>query len=573
MDAKPKIKISSDDTTQKLSSKLTALDLEKKEKDTEEKAKELGLEYINLDKFPIAQEALKIIPRDRTESLETVCILYTGDEMRLGSLNPTNPQVNNLIKELGETYHVNVKTYLISENSFKIALDIYDKIPKITKIEGVSLTEDDLKQFDDKLDDFKALDKLIEETNLTETINLIIAASLKFGVSDIHIEAEEKEIKIRFRVDGVLHEVASLPKESWDQINSRLKLLSGLKLNVGNKPQDGRFTITLKEDKVDVRVSSIPSSFGESIVMRLLKSSSIGLKFEDLGIKGKSFNDLNDEIQKPNGMIITTGPTGSGKTTTLYAILNKLNNEETKIITLEDPIEYKLKGIVQSQVDSAELSEGKKGEKKQTARYTFAKGLRSILRQDPDIVMVGEIRDLETAETAINAALTGHLMLSTLHTNSAAGAIPRFLAMGVQPFLLAPSLNAIIGQRLVRRLCDCKEENKEIDNKKMTDILNALESINPESGSKIEDISNIKFYKAKGCEKCHNLGYKGRVGIYEIFTMSPEIEKMILSGKVSEYDIEKQAVENGMITMLQDGLLKAADGLTSIEEVFDKVKD
>ncbi len=568
-----KVKITSDDTAQKLSTKLSTLDIEKKEEDVKKKAEEQGLEYINLDKFPIAQDALKVISRNQTEALETICILYTGDEMRLGSLNPTNPQVAKLVKELSDSYHVHVKIYLISKYSFEKALKVYDKIPKVTHVEGVSLTAEDLKQFDDKLQDFNTLNKLIKETSLTETINLIIAASLKFSSSDIHIEAEEDEIKVRFRIDGVLHNVASLPKESWDQINSRLKLLSGLKLNIGNKPQDGRFTISLAKDSVDVRVSSIPSSFGESIVMRLLKSSSIGLKFEDLGVKGKSFNDLNNEIKKPNGMIITTGPTGSGKTTTLYAILNKLNDEETKIITLEDPIEYKLKGIVQSQVDSAELAEGKKGEKKQTARYTFAKGLRSILRQDPDVVMVGEIRDLETAETAINAALTGHLMLSTLHTNSAAGAIPRFLAMGVQPFLLAPALNSIIGQRLVRRLCDCKEENKEVDNKTMTDILNALKSISSKSGHKIEDMSNLKFYKAKGCEKCHNLGYKGRVGIYEIFTMSPEIEKMILSGKVSEYDIEKEAVDSGMITMLQDGLLKAREGLTSIEEVFDKVKN
>jgi type II secretory ATPase GspE/PulE/Tfp pilus assembly ATPase PilB-like protein len=310
--------------------------------------------------------------------------------------------------------------------------------------------------------------------------------------------------------------------------------------------------------------------------MRLLKASSIGLEFEQLGFRGKSFNILNDEMKKPNGMIITTGPTGSGKTTTLYAILNKLNTPDTKIITLEDPIEYKLLGIVQSQIDNADTNEQEDiqtGEIKKKSTYTFARGLRAILRQDPDIVMVGEIRDLETAETAINAALTGHLMLSTIHTNSAAGTIPRLLSMGVQAFLLAPSLNAIIGQRLTRKLCQsCKVEDTSIDNATMTVILNALNEISPQSGYQ-PDLNNLKFYTAKGCDKCQGIGYKGRIGVYEVMLMSPEIEKIILSNKASEYELEKVAVAAGMITMLQDGLLKALDGLTSIEEIFDKVKD
>ncbi len=563
------------DKDRKLSSKLSELELKEKEKRVQAQADAMGLPYINLEKFPISQEAIKIISRNQAESLQTICFLYTGDEMRLASLNPINPQLANLIKELADTYHVNVKVYLVSEHSFDAALNVYDKIPKIIQIEGVTITEDDLKKYENQLTGFDQLNRLIQETGLTETINIVISAGIKFAASDIHIEAEEKDVKIRLRMDGVLHDVASLPQDAWDKINSRIKLLAGLKLNIDNKPQDGRFTIHLNQDKIDVRVSSIPTAYGESIVMRLLRASAVGLDFEKLGLRGKAFNDLSSEMKKPNGMIISTGPTGSGKTTTLYAILNKLNRPENKIITLEDPIEYKLPGIVQSQIDNSEQNiNGENGSAKKKNLYTFARGLRALLRQDPDIVMVGEVRDLETADTAINAALTGHLMLSTLHTNSASGTIPRLLAMGVKPFLLAPALNAIIGQRLVRRLCTkCKIENTKIDNATMTVILNTLNEITPESGYRPSDFNNLKFYTAKGCDDCQGIGYKGRIGIFEVFLMSPEIEKLILAGQASEYELEKMAIKNGMITMLQDGLLKAIEGITSIEEIFEKVKD
>jgi type II secretory ATPase GspE/PulE/Tfp pilus assembly ATPase PilB-like protein len=288
--------------------------------------------------------------------------------------------------------------------------------------------------------------------------------------------------------------------------------------------------------------------------MRLLRPSTIGLGFDQLGIRGKAFEQLKREIDRPNGMIITTGPTGSGKTTTLYAVLKKLNTSDTKIITLEDPVEYSLEGINQSPID---LSKD----------YTFAKGLRAILRQDPDVIMVGEIRDLETAETAIQAALTGHLMVSTIHTNSAAGAIPRFLSMGVKPFLLAPALNAVIGQRLVRRVHENCKTQAEPDAEQLKKIKEILDALSPESGEK-PDLEKLVFWKGKGCDACGGSGYKGRVGIYEIFTMSPEIEKVILSGNVSEYQMQEIAVKQGMITMAQDGLLKALDGLTTFEEVL-----
>jgi len=560
-----------------LDKKLSDLEEQRKEDEVKKQATTTGWPYINLKSFPISQDAIKVIKAEQAKALQAVCFLYTNEELRLASTNPDNPQIGQLKKELEDKYHAHLKIYLTSQASLNIALAIYDKIPIIEQIEGVNISAENLNSFNENLSDLKTLQTLLNQTNVTEMISLIIAAALKFNASDIHIETEEQAVKVRLRIDGVLQQAATIPAENWHKISSRIKLLAELKLNVTNQPQDGRFTINLSNDKIDVRVSTIPSTYGESIVMRLLRASSVGLQFEALGLRGKAFNDLANEVTKPNGMIITTGPTGSGKTTTLYAILNKLNQADTKIITLEDPIEYKLPGIVQSQVENSDgdfdNSSANPGGIERKNKYTFAKGLRAILRQDPDIVMVGEIRDLETADTAINAALTGHLMLSTLHTNSAAGTIPRLLSMGVQAFLLAPSLNAIIGQRLVRKLCqDCKQES-EIDNKTLTLVLNALNSISPQSGAKPDNLSNLKFFSAKGCEKCGHLGYKGRIGLYEILTMNQKIEKIILSANISEYDIEKIAIEEGMVTMLQDGILKALDGITSLDEVLEKTRE
>ena len=363
---------------------------------------------------------------------------------------------------------------------------------------------------------------------------------------------QEKDIKIRFRVDGVLADAAALPKEQWSKVISRIKLLSGLKINVTDIPQDGRFTIFVKDGKIDVRVSCLPTSYGESVVMRLLMPSSAGLSFDGLGLWEPAYSQLKTQTERPNGMIITTGPTGSGKTTTLYSVLQKLNTPETKIITIEDPIEYQVPGINQSQVSE---------------KYTFAKGLRSIVRQDPDVIMVGEIRDLETAEIAIQAALTGHLVLSTIHTNDASGTIPRLLSMGVKPFLLAPSINAMVGQRLVRRICEsCKREHQlsEDERSRVAEIMQNV----PAAELHGRDWTKATFYKSDGCETCQGLGYKGRIGIYEVMAMNAEIEKFIQAGKVSEFDIRALAVQNGMATMAQDGIIKAMAGITSVDEVL-----
>jgi len=540
--------------SESLDEKMGEIDIESKERKTEAHARSINMPYVDFHKTTIDREALALMKQTEMEKLRSAVFLNYNGQLLMAAVEPTDA-VRARLSELAKEFHAFGTLYLISEASYKKALEEHSRIPKKKSItKTVSITADDLKRYEKDVADLGNLSKKIKDIPLTDVITIILAAAVQSDVSDVHIEAEEAGIKLRFRIDGVLHDMAELDRDMWKQVISRIKLLSKLKLNISTRPQDGRISIELPDDKLDIRVSTLPTSYGESVVMRLLRSSSVGLEFEDLGLRGKSFMDLKREIERPNGMILTTGPTGSGKTTTLYAILNKLNDEETKIITLEDPVEYKLAGVNQSQID-------KSGD------YDFAKGLRSILRQDPDIVMVGEIRDLETADVAINAALTGHLVLSTLHTNDASGAIPRFLSMGVKPFLLAPAINAVIGQRLVRKICEkCKEE-VELDNQALTRVMNVIGSIPENSGFAVDKTKELKFYRGAGCDQCDK-GYKGRSGIYEVFIMTAEIEKMILAGQVSEHDIKEITQKEGMVSMVQDGILKALDGITTIEEVF-----
>lgn len=555
--ASPAPRAASEETQEKFEEKMTEIALKEKEKIAEKKAAELGFPYINLKGFPISPETLTSVPKELAEKLKIICFLNTGTEIRVGAVNPADNQIKEILLSLEDKFHGHGEIYLISENSFNLAFKLYAALPTIKKIvSGVEISEADLKKFSAEIKNFKDLHEKIQKANITDIVTMVIAASITARSSDIHIEAEEKDIKIRFRVDGILADAAALPKERWSKVISRIKLLSGLKINVTDIPQDGRFTIFVKDGKIDVRVSCLPTSYGESVVMRLLMPSAAGLGFDGLGLWEPAYSQLKTETERPNGMIITTGPTGSGKTTTLYAILNKLNEPGVKIITLEDPVEYKLAGINQSQVDYSR-------------DYTFAKGLKSILRQDPDVVMVGEIRDIETADIAIQAALTGHLVISTIHTNSASGAIPRFMSMGVKPFLLAPALNAVIGQRLVRKICEnCKVEDK-LDAETLGRVKKILEPLPAEVKEKYKvDLENLKFLRGAGCAECNGLGYKGRIGIYEIMIMSKEIEKIILSGEISEYQMQEIATKAGMVTMVQDGLLKALAGVTSVSEVF-----
>jgi type IV pilus assembly protein PilB len=545
-------------TEERLQEKMEQIRLANLEKIAQAEAAKKGLPYVNLSGFPITPEALALIPRAEANSKKIVCFLQVGDEYRFGTTDPT-PEANATMDRVVKQQHGSGSMYFISETSFEAAEKLYDALPEVREVTyGYRIEEGDLEKYAKEISNFKDLQTKITQVSTTDVVTLMIGAALQSGASDMHVEAEEEDVKIRFRIDGILQDAATLPRDAWKQMISRLKLLAGVKINVEDVPQDGRITVYLTNEKIDIRVSFLPTAFGESVVMRLLRPKAVALEFENLGVRGKADRDLKREIERPNGMIITTGPTGSGKTTTLYAILKKLNTPDIKIITLEDPVEYKLQGINQSQIQHD------KG-------YDFAKGLRAILRQDPDVVMVGEIRDLETAEISIQAALTGHLVVSTIHTNSAAGAIPRFMSMGVKPFLLAPALNAVIGQRLVRRLCpDCKKEAT-LDAAVLTEVKNELAKIPASSGEKV-DMSKLTFFAPptgqNTCKTCSGLGYKGRIGIYEIFPMTKEVENIILSGNVSEYAIQEIVVKQGMITMAQDGLLKAMDGLTSVDEVL-----
>ncbi len=573
-----KTAVSSDEVEEKLKEKIKQLDDQKKEELTREMADKSGYPYISLKGFPVAPEAMSVISEEEAKRLRVVCFFKTDAEIRLGAVEPGRSEVAALLDKLADEYRVHGQIYMISDTSFEAAIKLYAKIPKPRKVvSGIEITEADLNRLRGEIDTFRDLNDKLQRVSMTDMFSLIMVGAIKANASDVHIEAEQEDVKVRFRIDGVLYDVANVPKKLWPQIINRAKLIAKLKINIIDAPQDGRFTIYLTNEFIDVRVSTIPSAYGESIVMRLLMSSAAALTLDDLGLVGPPFEIMKKEIVRPNGMILTTGPTGSGKTTTLYAILKKLNSSDKKIITLENPIEYRIKGITQSQVETSEEAEGDKPMLRKmlagatggaNKHYNYATGLRAVLRQDPDIVMVGEIRDHETAEISIQAALTGHLMLSTLHTNSAAGAIPRLLSMEVKPFLLAPALNVVIGQRLVRRVCpDCKEKYRP-EPEVVARIKEVLETL-PDDQKSALNISDMSFAKGRGCPKCNGIGFKGRIGIFEILTMNEEIEKLILTGQVSEYQIQKIAKARGMLTMVQDGIIKAIQGITSPEEVLE----
>lgn len=534
--------------------KQQEIKLKEIERQTKEQAALLGLSYTSLIKFPLSPEALSLLDEEQARLLKAVPFYYDGSHIRLGCIEPTE-EILALMTGLKEKFFSDIKLYLISEYSFQYALEAYKSLPKTKKPErGVDITEAGLKKFKDTISNYKNLGEEINRVNITDIITLILATALKVRASDIHIEAEESGVAIRIRIDGVLQEAATINRDKWQRIISRLKILARVKINISDKPQDGRFTIRLAARKIEVRCSFLPTAFGESVVMRLLDSAAATVEFSHLGIRSEIMPILEREISKPNGLILTVGPTGSGKTTTLYSILNRLNKPGTKIITLEDPIEYQLSGINQSQVDV------KKG-------YTFSSGLRSVLRQDPNIVMVGEIRDLETAEIAVQSSLTGHLVLSTLHTNDSAGTIPRLIDIGVKPYFLAPSINAIIGQRLVRKLCSNCRRPHTLSPEESDQVGKILGVISPKAGVDVPATLPDIYEAGPGCEACNGIGYKDRIGIYEIFTLDDKIKQLTVD-QAPSFKILQQAVEDGMITMLQDGVLKALEGITSLEEVY-----
>ena len=516
------------------------------EQETQRHAQQLSLSYVNLQNFPLDLNALALLTEEEAVASESIPFYKDQHDVRIGTKNPNNQLFKEKVVELGKTHKVTV--YLISPSSFTKTLPFYKKVVVPTSKFSETV------QVDETTDYVSQLATLNNEAagSATDMMAIVFGAAIAQQSSDIHFEPEDHMVKVRFRVDGVLHDIAQLPKKSFQSILSRLKLLSKLKLNVTNEPQDGRLTILQNGKPLDIRVSILPSSYGEAVVMRLLGIGAVSLRVEDLGLIGKSREVVTKQLHKPNGMIITTGPTGSGKTTTLYAFLRELNEPGVKIITLEDPVEYKVEGIQQTPIDHR-------------VDFNFAKGLRAVLRQDPDIVMVGEIRDPETAETALQAALTGHVVLSTLHTNDASGAVPRLVTMGVKPFTIAPAINAIIAQRLVRRICPSCIKPAEVAEHILEQIKHELSQIPASAEVKIPKA--LQFFHGTGCGECNGIGYKGRLGVYEVIEVNDDMRELILQ-EPSGVAIKKLAIQNGTTSMLQDGLLKALQKLTDIEELF-----
>ena len=402
------------------------------------------------------------------------------------------------------------------------------------------------------LTDFHQLISSSLDKDVSYTLQAILAGSVFLGCSDLHLEAQEEQAKLRTRLDGCLHDVIVFDSKKQSLLVSRIKLLSGLKLNVEDKPQDGRFSISMPDEEIEIRASTLPTEYGETAVLRILNPKNL-INLEDLGLREDLYETFTSEIKKPNGMIIVTGPTGSGKTTTLYAFLKKIKDPEIKIITIEDPIEYHLKDISQTQTAA------EKG-------YDFASGLKSIVRQDPDVILVGEIRDAETAEIALQASLTGHLVFSTLHTNDAAGTVSRLASMGIKACNIGPAINLIIAQRLVRKICKNCAEPRPASIEEISKIESFLSAVPAEILKRYPKAEDLVVYEPKGCEKCNNTGYKGRVGIYEAIKRDSDLENFIASEPTIS-ELSKKAIEKGMIPMKADGFLKVLEGTTTIEEI------
>jgi len=530
------------------------------------KAKAVGasLPYVDLRNVVVDQAILSTIPRELSVKFQAVPFDKTQEAINVAMVDPNNVQAIEFIeKKTG----LRVSPYMTSDDSIRKVLDQYQDISGEVGEALSGLEADNTKAREAN----EGSVDLVQDAPVTRAVNTIMEYAAKARASDVHIEPREKSVKVRYRIDGVLHDTMNLPTHILPALVSRIKILSNMKIDEHRIPQDGRFEIKVDNREVDLRVSISPTVFGEKIVIRLLDKSGGLITLEDLGIRGRAFDLINSGIKRPHGMVLSTGPTGSGKSTTLYAILNKMNNPEVNIITLEDPVEYQVDGVNQIQINAA-------------VGLTFASGLRSVLRQDPDIIMVGEMRDAETAGLAVQSALTGHTVLSTLHTNSAAGVLPRLLDMDIEPFLVSSTVSTVIGQRLVRKICTkCKE--KYLASPALADAIRKEvgkylpstndKSLNIDNGYKdlphIED-AEITLYKGKGCDECRNTGFKGRTGVYEVFPVTPEIEKLLLTHATTT-EIQNAAVAQDMISMREDGFLKALEGITTIEEVVSKATE
>lgn len=525
----------------------------------------LGIPFVNLEKKEIPKEILSCIPEPIARTHNIISFKKDGSVLEVAMLDPEDLQTINFI---GKKTGLSIKPRLTSRESIKSVLKQYQKslqaeFGEIIEKNTEKLTETTKgKPIEDDID----LEKAAEDLPIVKIVDTLLKHAIIQGASDIHIEPLEKEVIVRYRIDGILHDAMTLPRQVHTGIVARIKVLSNLKLDEHRLPQDGRFKIETADYKVSFRVSILPVFDGEKIVMRLLDESSKGYTLENLGLWGEALETIHRNIKKPNGMILVTGPTGSGKTTTLYALMDILNQPGVNISTIEDPVEYRMPRINQTQINPK-------------INLTFAFGLRSLLRQDPDVIMVGEIRDEETAEIAIHAALTGHLVLSTLHTNSVAGTLPRILDMGIEPYLVASTVNVIISQRLVRKVCaSCAQKYKlnagTINSLK--DRFNLDEILELLKREKVVDKKtgweDIEFLKGLGCDHCDKDGYRGRVGIYEVLEVTEELASLI-SGKAASNDIEDYARKKNMVFMAEDGFAKAIRGVTTVDEILRVTKE
>jgi type IV pilus assembly protein PilB len=516
---------------------------------TRAKAAALGIPFITLAGRAITPDIVNYISESVSRRYQLIPFAYDGqkNELSVAMLDPLDFQVIEFIeKKSGKR----VRPFMALPDDIMGAID-----ETYSQSMGADVTAALKETVIPEIKTYEAgkLGEVIREAPIAQIVSATLEQAIRLRASDVHIEPQGGDTRVRYRVDGILQERLVLPRRLHDAVVSRIKILADMKIDEKRMPQDGRFNFKMGEAEVDLRVSSLPTVHGEKIVMRLLKKSGGIPTLPELGLRGLALKNLDTNIRRPHGIILVTGPTGSGKTTTLYAVLSKLNSARVNIMTLEDPVEYEIAGVNQVQINPA-------------AGLTFATGLRSFLRQDPNIILVGEIRDRETTELAIQAALTGHLVFSTLHTNNAAGAIPRLLDLGAEPFLIVSSLSAVVGQRIARQICpSCKEEYDPDDAVK--------KDINTVLGALVPHDKQVKLYRGTGkagdsvCPACGGAGYLGRIGIFEVLPVSPQVSKLI-STRSSMEDIQNVAVSEGMITLKQDGYLKAFEGITTIEEVL-----
>ncbi len=539
--------------------KLSVLREEEEEGLAKLMSQKYGLSYVDLGISPINIDALRILKESESRSSEVAPFNIINKNVSLAIISPNNPKTITTIEGLKERgYKLNL--FMVSHQSLEKVWERYRDLSYSmeTKSGALDIENEEIQKIikDVKnISDIKSsVDEILSQRKsyrISRILEIILAGAISVGASDVHIEPEETSIRLRYRMDGVLNDVLQLEENVYNLLLSRIKLISNLKLNLHGKAQDGRFSIKIADVEIEIRTSLLPGGYGESVVLRILNPDAISVPLEDLGISDKLLQIILKEINKPNGMILNTGPTGSGKTTTLYAFLKKTYSPEIKIITIENPIEYHIKGILQTQT-----SEEKE--------YTFSEGLRSALRQDPDIIMVGEIRDEETAQIAVNSALTGHLVFSTLHTNNAAGTFPRLIDLGVNPKVLTSAINLAMAQRLIRKLCPaCKKKSapSDTDKKIIKKVVDSVKDKELLKGINMQDV-----YEPVGCKECNFTGFKGRTGIYEAIIIDEKIEEVVVNNP-SERELAKAAEDQGIPTMLQDGIIKVLQGVTSIKEL------